>query len=168
MRPPIPIPANRYEELLTYQKQKRLGIHEYKRFLCVFLRLDRGMTPKEISHTLGIHANTVRIIQRDFILRRTKSFSGSKCGGRYRQLMTPEEEKAFLATFEEPCSNGSMIVIRSIKAAFEKRVGYKVHKSTIYRILYRNGWRKIVPRPKHPKQSKEALESFKKRALPKE
>jgi hypothetical protein len=33
----------------------------------------------------------------------------------------------------------------------------------VYRALHRQGWRKIAPRPKHPKANEEAREAFKKR-----
>ncbi|HEY6406604.1 MAG TPA: winged helix-turn-helix domain-containing protein, partial [Ktedonobacteraceae bacterium] len=41
-------------------------------------------------------------------------------------------------------------------------VGHEVAESTIYRLLGRHGWRKLMPRPTHPKASKEAQEQFKK------
>ncbi|MCE5241943.1 MAG: winged helix-turn-helix domain-containing protein [Desulfobacteraceae bacterium] len=41
-------------------------------------------------------------------------------------------------------------------------VGRKVAKTTIYRMLDRHGWRKIMPRPHHPKSDPKAQEGFKK------
>jgi transposase len=49
-----------------------------------------------------------------------------------------------------------------IQRAFEARVGHEVAESTIYRLLHRHGWRKLMPRPTHPKASREAQEQFKK------
>ena len=37
-----------------------------------------------------------------------------------------------------------------------------LHKATIYRFLKRNDWRKIVPRPVHPKNDPEQMKAFKK------
>ncbi|MDR0453745.1 MAG: helix-turn-helix domain-containing protein [Deferribacteraceae bacterium] len=163
MRPPTPIPKKRYEELVSYQKMKRSDLLEYKRFLCVWLRLDLGMEPKEIAHILGMHANTVRIIQRDFIYRGAEAFLANKCGGRHRQLITAEKEKDLLSAFEESGIDTSMPALNGIKEAFENHIGHKVHKSTIYRILHRNGWQNVAPCPGHPEQGKEAKESSKKR-----
>ena len=40
---------------------------------------------------------------------------------------------------------------------------YTVAKSTVYNMLYRNNWRKVMPRSKHPKKaSDEAIEVYKK------
>jgi len=41
-------------------------------------------------------------------------------------------------------------------------LGYKVPASSVYRMLERHGWRKIVPRPSHPKADPQAQEAFKK------
>ena len=70
-----------------------------------------------------------------------------------------------MESFEESAEQGALLVANEIKEALEKRLGHKVHKTTVYRMLHRNGWRKIVPRPKHPKCNKEAGEAFKKGAL---
>ena len=37
-----------------------------------------------------------------------------------------------------------------------------VDESTIYRLLHRHGWRKLVPRPRHPKAHAEKQATFKK------
>ena len=49
-----------------------------------------------------------------------------------------------------------------IKKAYEQELGKSVPKSTVYRMLARHNWRKIVPRPRHPKADIEAQEAFKK------
>jgi len=165
MRPSTPIPEYRLVELQNFRKSKWSGF-EFQRFLCVWLRVEQGLSTKEIARVLGWNANTIRITQRDFIARGPKAFVEEKRGGRRRQLMTIEEEKRFLATFEELASSASMLVVNEIKTALEKQLGHTVHKTTIYRLLQRHGWRKIAPRSKHPKQNKEAVEAFKKGASP--
>src|SRR3982751_3398415 len=41
-------------------------------------------------------------------------------------------------------------------------LGRPVHPSVVYRALPRPGWRKVIPRPRHPKANEEAREAFKK------
>ena len=48
--------------------------------------------------------------------------------------------------------------------AFEKKVGHPVARFTIYRLLERHDWRKIAPRPRHPKADSEDQDAFKKMA----
>ena len=87
---------------------------------------------------------------------------GRQWGGRRRQNMTPEEEAAFLAPFFEQAKTGGILVVAPIKAAYEKALGRKVPDSTVYRLLARHGWRKIAPRPRHPKGDPQAQEAWKK------
>ncbi len=165
MRPPKPIPEYRLVELKNFRKNKWPGF-EFQRFLCVWLRVEQCLSTQEIARVLGWNVNTVRITQRDFIARGSKAFIEEKRGGRHRQLMTVEEEKQFLETFKAAAEDASMLVINEVKAALEKQLGQTVHKTTVYRLLQRHGWRKLVPRPKHPKQDKEAADAFKKGASP--
>jgi len=164
MRPPIPIPEHRVIELKEYRKKKWSGF-EFQRFLCVWLRVEQGLSSQEIARALNWNVNSVRITQREFIVEGISALIEKKRGGRRRQLMSIEEERLFLGSFKDFANNASMLVANEIKAALEKRLGIPVHKTTIYRLLRRHGWRKIVPRPKHPKQNKEAVEAFKKGAL---
>jgi len=163
MRPPIPIPEDRFPELEDFRKKKWPG-YEFQRFMCVWLRVKQAMSTLNIAKVIGWNVNTVRIIQRDFINRGVAAFTESPRGGRYHALLTPKEEKDFLASFEKSAEHGALLVASDIKEALEKRLGHKVHKTTVYRILHRNGWRKVSPRPKHPKKDKEAGEAFKKGA----
>ena len=55
-----------------------------------------------------------------------------------------------------------MLIVSSIHRDYEQEIGHKVPPSTIYRMLERHGWRKIVPRPSHPKADPESQASFKK------
>jgi transposase len=83
-------------------------------------------------------------------------------GGRRNVYLSLEEEQNFLAPFFARAETGEIATASEIQRAFEARVGHEVDDSTIYRLLQRHGWRKLMPRPKHPKASKEAQEQFKK------
>jgi transposase len=83
-------------------------------------------------------------------------------GGRYHDYLSIQEEREFLAPFFARAQTGELATAGQIKRAFEARVGHVVPKSTVYRLLDRHGWRKLVPRPRHPQASKEAQDQFKK------
>jgi len=122
------------------------------------------MSTSDIAIAVGWNVNTVRVTQKDFIDRGTEALMESRRGGRYHAHMTAEEEKEFLARFEEQAAKGHVLVAGGIKEALEERLGRQVNKTTVYRMLYRNGWRKIMPRQSHPKRDKKAGEAFKKGA----
>jgi len=150
-------------ELEAFRKKKWLG-QELTRFLCLWLRVERNMSTFEIAKTLGLHVNTVRFTQKDFIEHVAAALTEAKRGGRKRELMTIEEEAEFLAAFEGKSEKGSILTANAIRDALEKHLSRKVHKTTVYRMLHRHGWRKIAPRPYHPKRDGEAAEAFKKGA----
>ena len=53
-----------------------------------------------------------------------------------------------------------------MKAAYIEKVGHSIGGSQIYRMLKRHGWRKVMPRSKHPKKAnEEAIEASKKLKL---
>jgi hypothetical protein len=95
-----------------------------------------------------------------------QSFAGKgfsrKWGGRRYGYMTFEQELQFLSQFFDQASEGGVLIVSEIKRAYEAKVGQRVAKTTIYRMLERHDWRKIMPRPKHPKSDVKAQEGFKK------
>jgi hypothetical protein len=46
----------------------------------------------------------------------------------------------------------STVNIHDLKAAYEKAIGHATSDSTVYNLLHRHGWRKLMPRPFHPKR----------------
>ena len=86
--------------------------------------------------------------------------------GNHRNLSFAEEE-AFLATFKKAAETGQIVEVSTIKAAYEEKIGRTVNSNgLIYELLKRHGWRKIMPRSKHPnKATDEAIEASKKLTL---
>jgi transposase len=76
--------------------------------------------------------------------------------------MTLAEEKALLARFAKVAGAGEMLNIHDLKGAYEKAIGHETSNSTVYNLLHRHGWRKLMPRPFHPKRNLAAQNAFKK------
>ena len=82
--------------------------------------------------------------------------------GMHRNLSI-EEEKEFLSAYTKQAEAGQIIDLNELKAAYIEKVGHSIGGSQIYRMLERHGWRKVMPRSKHPqKASNEAIEASKK------
>ena len=80
-----------------------------------------------------------------------------------RRNMSLEEEAALLETFKQKAEQGQIIEVSEIKAAYEAKVGHSIGGTQIYYVLRRHGWRKVMPRSKHPnKASEEVIETSKK------
>jgi ABC-type Fe3+/spermidine/putrescine transport system ATPase subunit len=60
---------------------------------------------------------------------------------------------------------GEMLNIQDLKAASEEAIGHPTSNSTVYSLLDRHGWRKLMPRPFHPKRNLASQDAFKKTAF---
>jgi len=76
--------------------------------------------------------------------------------------MSEPRERKFLSQFVRRSQRGLVCTTGEIKRNFEKEIGKTVHSSVITRLLSRWGWRKLDPRPSHPKGTQHKQETFKK------
>jgi transposase len=87
--------------------------------------------------------------------------------GNHRNISFLEEE-AMLEPFKREAAAGQIIETSEIKRAYEKAIGRSLDNNhgQIYYVLHRHGWRKVMPRSKHPnKASEEVIEASKKLTL---
>lgn len=147
---------------LAEQLKKAKGRPEYQRIQCVLIRATLGSSAAEVAQILGWSTATVHVIHSRWAKEGEAIFDLKPRGGRRHAYLTPEEEEAFLSPFLAKAGAGGVLNAMEIKAAFEARVGKKVNKTTIYRLLERGGWRQVVPRPRHPKSDPAAQAAFKK------
>ena len=71
--------------------------------------------------------------------------------------MSAEEEEALLEPFQAEAEAGQIVEVSKIKARYEEAVGHSIGGSQIYYVLERNGWRKVMPRSKHPKKASDEV-----------
>lgn len=135
---------------------------EFQRAQAVWLRVSLGLSDEEIATAVGLSANTVRCLHSRFRLRGEAALNGVGRGGRRRENLTVEQEDEVLRPFLERAAGGGILHVGSIQAVYEEAVGHEVPKSTVYRVLARHGWRKLAPRPRHPKAKAGGQEEFKK------
>ena len=76
--------------------------------------------------------------------------------------MSREEEAEFLEPFFDMATQGRVVIGAQIGRILEERLGCTLHHSVVYRLLERNNWRKVVPRPCHVQSKREVQEEFKK------
>lgn len=137
---------------------------EYQRIQCVLIRATLGSSAREIAQLLGWSTATVHVMHSRWAKEGDAVFEVRRRGGRHHQHLSPEQEQALLAPFVQRARAGGMLNVSEIAQAYQERTGKQVAPSTIYRLLDRHGWRKVVPRPRHPKADVAAQEAFKKTA----
>ena len=136
-------------------------VRELRQAQAVLLPLLLDLKLEQVAVILGVSKSWTCRLRREFIRAEGKVTPPVR-GGRRRAHMTPEEEVAFLEPFFEKAAEGGILVVSEIKQALDTYLGRKVALSSIYNLLHRHGWRKIVPDKRHPKADVEAQEDWKK------
>lgn len=83
-------------------------------------------------------------------------------GGRRRSLLNAEQETSLLSAIEQKAAKGLIKTANDIRALVEAKVGKKVSDDYLWDLLNRNGWKKKMPRPHHPKRDLASQQEFKK------
>ena len=164
---------NKGRPILNYSEEDKIEIKkaykkshnlkERNRLLCVKLRVVQGMTSLQISKIVDFSIGTIDQIISIYNRKSIKEIKAKKQTGHNRN-MSPEEEKLFLEPFREKAIAGEILEVSNIISAYSIALNNKkVSKSTVYDMLHRNGWRKVMPRSVHPnKASDEEIVAYKK------
>lgn len=134
----------------------------FKRLMVLKLKSEQKLNSKIIGDMLDLHEVSV-----NKIISKYKRFGLSAIVDNHykpnKRYLSDKQETEFLSKFEDDAQNGKMLEVSDIITAFEDKIGHKVSKTTVYYMLKRNNWRKVMPRSKHPKKaSDEAIEAYKK------
>jgi transposase len=161
MRPQRPISEKAKESLEELLKETKTK-SDFRRVQCIWLRAEFAMSSDEVALAVGLSPATVKKLWSQYFSGGEEVLIGQGRGGRRRANLSLEEEQKLLVHFFDKAESGEVLVVNEVKAAYEKAVGRTVPKSTVYRMLARHGWRKIAPRPRHPKADPQKMEAFKK------
>ncbi len=150
------------EEEILDKIKNTVGFWRVRRWLIIRNASVEKTTAENISKRIGVGKQTVLNLINAYNKHGIKAVEVTGRGQRQRAYLTKEEEQEFLTKFISKASQGYIRTVNEIHEAFEEYIGKKVSKSTIYRLLHRNNWRKIEPRPTHVKSDKKKQEAFKK------
>lgn len=148
------ISAEQYAEIKAAQKENRDKQIE-NRLKVLALRYE-GKSLKEIAAATGFHHAHISNLIRKYFEEGLQAISEKHYTGNRRNISI-EEEAAFLEEYRQRGEKGHILDVREIKAAYEEKVGHRIGSSQIYRVLHRHGWRKVMPRSKHPKKASEEV-----------
>ena len=135
---------------------------QLQRWQIIYTALLQPRKAEDIAKSIGVSKSLVQKIIPRYNREGVHSIEIKSSGGRYHDYMSVEEEKNFLAPFLERAERGELTTTREIQQAYEERIGKCVDPTTIYRLLDRHDWRKIMPNSVHPKSDTEAQDAFKK------
>lgn len=155
--------AEDYEKIKTARAKNR-DKQTDKRLQVLEMRCE-GKTQREISEETGFHRSHVSNLVRQYFEKGLASITEKQYPGNRRNMSFAEEEE-LLAPFKEQAEKGELVEVSAIEAAYREAVGHSIGTSQIYYVLHRHGWRKVMPRSRHPKKaSEEVIETSKKLRL---
>jgi len=165
MRPRSMFPEGTATRTAVLMKQAKT-VADYRRILCVHLRAAFGESNPVIAAKTGLSESTIRKVHAAFLRRGEAALTTRPRGGRRRAHLTVAEEAAVVQPFLAKAKAGGVVEIGPIRRAYETKLGTPIAPSTVYRVLHRHGWRKIAPRPRHPRADLVAQQAFKKISPP--
>ena len=142
-------------EKIKELRKKTTNKKEDKRLYAIQLR-GEGKTNSEIAEKLDTSMKVVN----NWICKYIKEgFEGLLIKGQKgnNRNLTFENEEELLNEFREKANNGQMITVEEVKQEYIKLVGHDIGSGQIYKVLKRHGWRKVMPRSKHPKKASEEV-----------
>jgi transposase len=133
------------EESLKRLMRKTKTKADYQRVIAVWLRATLKVSASQIATAIGWSTSSVHRIHSKYFQQGESALLGVGGGGRRRQNLSLEQEESMLSTFFQKAQSGGVLVVSEIKSRlrsrdkYEELVGHPVHKSTVYRMLKRQG-----------------------------
>jgi transposase len=132
-------------------KDKRVEL----RLHALELRARTDMTYDQIAGYLHINPKVVGHWISRYMRNGLEDITVLRYGGHHRNL-SHEKEEAFLSKYEERADKGQIISTKEMKQEYDELIGHKSGGGTLYRLMKRHKWRKVMPRSKHPKKASDA------------
>ena len=157
------ISEQEYIELKALEKQtkdKKLS----RRLKAIILRYE-GLTVKQVAEKLDLNPVSVTKMCARYRTEGLSEYARNKYTSHNRN-MSFEQEEAVLARVEKQAEEGHLMTVVEIRKELDAELGRETEPSYVYKVLKRHGWRKVMPRSKHPKAAdEEAKEASKKLTL---
>ncbi len=150
-------------EELKIARKKNKNKKVDKRLEALQLRAE-GKNRNEVSTKTGFCKQYITDLTANYHKNGLGAIVDNHYPGNHRN-MSFEDEAAILKGFEKAAEEGKVVETSDILKAYEEKLGRSCDKDhgRIYRVLARHGWRKVMPRSRHPKKaSPEVIETSKK------
>ena len=139
------------------------GRPEFSRWQILYMIQVGGMHSAElISPLISLSRPSIYKIVQQYNKLGDAGIKYTLRGGRRRSLLSIDEEAKLLCTIEQKAAKGLIKTANDIRIIIEHKVGKPVSDDYLWDLLKRNGWKKKMPRPHHPKRNITDQQEFKK------
>jgi transposase len=139
------------------------GTDDFERWQMLYLIQVGGLNNAEqIGTVMGVSRHTVYQLVRSYNKKGFEAVAKKVKGGRRRSLLSLEDEIALMKQLEQRAMEGQIYSAQSVRQYVEGKTGCKVSDDYLWDLFNRHGWKKKMPRPRHPKSDKAIQTKFKK------
>jgi transposase len=161
MRPPAKLEPWFSAEQLVAWMQEAPEKASYQRRLSIWLTHIGPFPAVEVATMLGVSKQAVWKWVSEYNQHGPEGLDREGRGGRRWGLLSIEEEQRLLSRFAAQARSGDIVSAKQLLPAVCEAVGREVSLAYVYKLLHRQSWRKLMPRPRHVKQDPAAQAAFK-------
>ena len=142
------------------------GTSDFTRWQILYLvQVAKQVSADIISPLVGLSKPSIYKIVERYNKQGPLAIKCKLRGGRRNALLSVNEEEQLFINLEEQASKGLIKTANDIREVVELKVGKAVSDDFLWDLLHRNGWKKKMPRPHHPKRDIKQQAEFKKNFL---
>jgi transposase len=150
--------AKQLKQRMLATKDRR----QFQRWQVIYLMSSGRFRAGQAGQLVGVAKGTVYQWVHLYNHQGPKALDLQGRGGRRNALLSRKEEEVLLTELSAKAEQGRVVLAQSVRERVERKLGRSVSKDYAYDLLHRHGWRKIAPRPRHPKGNSAVQEQFKK------
>jgi len=151
---------------LTGKLSSSRGTADFTRWQILYLvQVAKQVSADIISPLVGLSKPSIYKIVERYNKQGPLAIKCKLRGGRRNALLSVNEEEQLFINLEEQASKGLIKTANDIREVVELKVGKAVSDDFLWDLLHRNGWKKKMPRPHHPKRDIKQQAEFKKNFL---
>jgi transposase len=134
----------------------------YRHRLAIWLTHIGPFHAQRVAELLAVSIPSVWFWVKQYNNQGPVGLEGPGSGGRRWGFLSWPEEQALLQSFYLRAGKGEIINVKKIHKNICEKLKRNVSIDYVYRLLHRHEWRKVGPRPRHPKTDIESQTLFKK------
>jgi len=120
--------------------EKARSKDEFRRALCVWMRVGLGLRAEQVAAAVGWSPSYVQALKSNYLRKGVAAFEGPGRGGRRRNVLSVPQEIKLLRRLRDESWPNSVLDFRAIQQAVEKEAGRPLNPSIVQRMLARHGW----------------------------
>lgn len=136
-------------KIIKQNMQSAKSVSDFKRWQIIYSICAYNVDATYLADITGYSKANVYAVVQSFNKNKTANISVKQKGGRRRSLMSVEEEKALMKSFEDKALKGQILSAKDIKKTIEQTLNKTVSDDFVWDLFKRNGWTKQLKVPQN-------------------